>query len=227
MATSSTVGNGVADKPVLVRDPTKGLALVCGNTVLRADYTTLMSRIRSHAVQKELLVRAAKVKGVKDPVAVDATAGLGEDSLLLAAAGFEVTLFERDKTIAALLIDAVARARETPELAQTASRMHVIEGDSVDGLRHLGFCPHVVFLDPMFPQRAKSSAVKKKLQMIQQLEQPCNNEAELLDAALATRPRKVVIKRPIKGPHLAGARPSYSLAGKAVRYDVIVPPQHG
>ncbi|HJB54572.1 MAG TPA: class I SAM-dependent methyltransferase [Candidatus Olsenella avistercoris] len=46
----------------------------------------------------------------------------------------------------------------------------------------------------------------------------------LLDAALAARPRKVVIKRPPKGPWLAGARPSHSIAGKAVRYDVIAPP---
>ena len=46
-------------------------------------------------------------------------------------------------------------------------------------------------------------------------------EAELLDAALAARPRKVVIKRPPKGPYLAGKKPSYSLTGKAVRYDVI------
>ena len=44
---------------------------------------------------------------------------------------------------------------------------------------------------------------------------------ELLDAALAAHPRKVVIKRPPKGPYLAGKKPSYSLTGKAIRYDVI------
>jgi len=38
-------------------------------------------------------------------------------------------------------------------------------------------------------------------------------------------PRKVVIKRPVKGPLLAGVKPSYQLAGKAVRYDVLVPPR--
>ena len=47
----------------------------------------------------------------------------------------------------------------------------------------------------------------------------------VLDAALAARPRKIVIKRPPKGPWLAGVKPSHSLAGKAVRYDVIVPPR--
>ena len=43
----------------------------------------------------------------------------------------------------------------------------------------------------------------------------------LLHAALAAHPRKVVIKRPPKGPWLADVKPSYSLEGKAVRYDVI------
>lgn len=52
-----------------------------------------------------------------------------------------------------------------------------------------------------------------------------DDEAGLLGAALAAGPRKVVVKRPPKGPWLAGARPSYALTGKAVRYDVLVPPR--
>ena len=79
----------------------------------------------------------------------------------------------------------------------------------------------MVLLDPMFPARTKSAQVKKKFQLLHHLESPCEDEAELLDAALAARPRKVVIKRPPKGPYLAGKKPSYSLTGKAVRYDVI------
>ena len=57
------------------------------------------------------------------------------------------------------------------------------------------------------------------------LEQPCADEETLVEAALAVHPRKVVIKRPVKGPLLAGLKPSYQLAGKAVRYDVLVPPR--
>lgn len=83
--------------------------------------------------------------------------------------------------------------------------------------------PDVVYLDPMFPGRTKSAAVKKKFQLLHHLERPCANEGELVRAALAARPRKVVIKRPIKGPHLAGIKPAYALVGKAVRYDVLVP----
>ena len=106
------------------------------------------------------------------------------------------------------------------------------ELDSIAGLRHTAeligqgelAAPDVVYLDPMFPGRTKSAAVKKKFQLLHHLEQPCADEETLVEAALAVHPRKVVIKRPVKGPLLAGVKPSYQLAGKAVRYDVLVPP---
>ncbi len=206
-----------------LRRDDEGLALVGDGMVLRADFMRLLPRLRPDRLGRELLVRAARVRGVEAPTAVDATAGLGEDSLLLAAAGFTVTMFEKDPVIAALLRDALERAASDPQLAGVAARMTLVEGDSVAGLRELDFSPDVVFLDPMFPERTKSAAVKKKFQLLHHLERPCDNEEELLDAALAARPRKIVIKRPPKGPWLAGAKPSHSIAGKAVRYDVIVP----
>ena len=207
-----------------LRRDADGLALAGGGMVLRADFSALLPRLRPDRLGRELLVRAARVRGVEAPTAVDATAGLGEDSLLLAAAGFTVTMFEKDPVIAALLRDALERAAANPELAPVAARMTLVEGDSVAGLRDLGFSPDVVFLDPMFPERTKSAAVKKKFQLLHHLERPCEDEARLLDAARAARPRKIVVKRPPKGPWLAGAKPSHSLAGKAVRYDVLVPP---
>ena len=208
-----------------LRDDGQGLALAGGGMVLRAEFTRLLPRLRPDRLGRELLVRAARMRGAEVPTAVDATAGLGEDSFLLAAAGFTVTMFEKDPVIAALLRDALERAANEPQLAGVVSRMALVEGDSVAGLRNLGIVPDVVFLDPMFPERSKSAAVKKKFQMLHHLEQPCDDEDELLDAALAAHPRKIVIKRPPKGPWLAGAKPSHSLAGKAVRYDVIVPPR--
>ena len=213
------------DARVQLQRDAEGLALVGDGMMLRADFTRLLPRLRPDRLGRELLVRAARVRGVEGPTAIDATAGLGEDSLLLAAAGFRVTMFEKDPVIAELLRDALERASATAELAGVVARMELVEGDSVAGLRGLGFSPDVVFLDPMFPERTKSAAVKKKFQLLHHLERPCDNEDELLAAALAVRPRKVVIKRPPKGPYLAGAKPSHSLAGKAVRYDVIVPPR--
>ena len=238
-----------------------GLTLARDGMELRGDFSRMIPRLRQGALQRELLVKAARVKGVDAPTAVDATAGLGEDSLLLAAAGFEVTLCECDPVIAALLQDALRRSADDPQLASAVARMHVVCGDSKEVLRSFatggdgtGSCglaadgalrglvagdsadlheplvgdgtpPDVVYLDPMFPGRTKSAAVKKKFQLIHHLERPCDpSEEELLvEAALAAHPRKVVIKRPIKGAYLAGIKPSHSLSGKAVRYDCLVP----
>lgn len=208
-----------------LREGAAGLALAGGGMELTCDLARLLPRLRPDRLGRELLVRAARVRGVAAPTAVDATAGLGEDSLLLAAAGFTVTMYEKDPVIAALLQDALDRAANEPQLSAIIERMTLVEGDSVAALRAMGAAPDVVFLDPMFPERTKSAAVKKKFQLLHRLERPCEDERELLDAALAAGPRKVVIKRPPKGPCLAGVRPSHAVAGKAVRYDVIVPPR--
>lgn len=214
-----------------------GLTLAGDGMTLRADFTDMIPRIKQGRLQQELLVRAAKIKGAEEPLAVDATAGFGQDSLLLAAAGFRVLLFERNPVIAALLRDALRRAASVPELADAIARMCFIEGDSVAALNGMGSVddgahaggtpqqPDVVYLDPMFPARTKSAAVKKKFQLLHHLEQPCEDPDAMLHAALAAKPRKIVVKRPPKGPYLADVKPSYSLAGKAVRYDVIVPPR--
>lgn len=203
-----------------------GLVLVGDGMALRADFTRMLPRLRPDRLARELLVRAARVRGVEAPVVVDATAGLGEDSLLLAAAGFSVRLYERDPVIAALLRDALERAADLPGLADAVSRMELFEEDSIAAMRTLDTPPDVVLLDPMFPERTKSAAVKKKFQLLHRLERPCDDEFALLDAARAARPRKIVVKRPPKGPLLAGAKPSYQVIGKAVRYDVIVVPRN-
>ena len=208
-----------------------GLSLMRDGMELRPDFAEMLPRIKQGALQREMLVKAARVKGVEAPRAVDATAGLGEDSLLLAAAGFTVTLCEADPVIAALLEDALARASAHEVLGPIVERMHLVAGDSRITLERAGASagaqPDVVYLDPMFPGRTKSAAVKKKFQLIHGLERPTEplDEESLLQAALAARPRKVVIKRPVKGPYLAGVKPSHAIAGKAVRYDCIVPPR--
>jgi len=206
-----------------LRENELGLTLAGDGLELRGDFVRLLPRLRQDRLHRELLVRAARVRGVDAPTAVDATAGLGEDALLLAAAGFDVTLCERDPVIAALLQDTLDRAMVDERLTEVASRMRLVEGDAIDTLAALSFSPDVVFLDPMFPERRKRAATNKKLQLFQRLERPCEDEEALMQAALDAHPRKVVVKRPLKGPHLAGMKPSSSLAGKVVRYDVYVP----
>ena len=210
---------------LMLRMDSDGLALVGGTLVLRGDFTRMMPRLKTGNLQRELLIKAAKRKGMDGtPTAIDATAGLGEDSLLLAAAGFSVRLYEYDPVIAALLKDTLRRAADVPELAPVVGRMQVLEENSLTALPQLEEAPDVVLLDPMFPERQKSALIKKKFQLLQQLERPCSDEDALVNAAIAAHPRKIVIKRPLKGPYLAGIKPSYSLKGKAIRYDCLVLP---
>ena len=209
----------------LIKDET-GLALVYEYQVLHGDFTKMIPRLKHHNLTGELLVKAAKIKDADYPLkAIDATAGLGDDSILLAAAGFEVEMYERNPVIHALLADTIERAKQIPELAETVNRMHLHYGDSAEAMKQQISAPDVILLDPMFPARQKNALVKKKLQMIQKLEMPCVDEGELLLTAMALGPRKLIVKRPPKGPHLAGVKPDYSNEGKAVRFDCFVQPK--
>ena len=203
----------------------KGVSLTGFGLTYQGDFENMLHRVTNGRLQHEMLVRAAKSEkpGRK---AIDATAGMGEDAFLLAAQGYEVTLYEQNPVIAALLKDALRRAKKHMVLKDIAARMKLIEGNSVECLAKQLDSVDVIYLDPMFPARQKSAAVKKKFQLLHVLEKPCDEAEEdaLIRAAFAAGSRKVVIKRPVKGGHLAGIKPSYSITGKAVRYDVLVPP---
>lgn len=216
--------NASAPDALVLHFTSKGIALEQGKLSLLHDFTDMLARTKPGRLNQELLVRAAKVKHADHaPVAFDATAGLGQDSFLLAAAGFETYLFEQDPIIATLLEDALERGLQDARLMPILNRMHLLPENSISGMpAHASLQPDVIYLDPMFPQRKKSAQVKKKFQLIHQLERPCSDAKELLDAALEVHPRKIIIKRPLKGPHLAGRKPSYTLKGKMIRYDCLV-----
>lgn len=207
------IGNGLE----LVETPC-GLTLVgedglsyCG------DFEKMIYRISNGRLAHEMLIHITKTKK-ENPIAIDATAGLGEDSLLLAAYGYRVTMFERNPVVAALLSDCLNRYKNHPVLGEIVSRMELIEGDSIYLME--GECPDLIYLDPMFPPRKKSGLVNKRLQLIQRLETPCKDDEILFEKAKKLRPAKIVVKRPLKGSFLAGKKPSYSTKGKAIRYDV-------
>lgn len=199
-----------------------GLSLEANGMCLRGDFVRFLPRLREHSLMREMLIKAARIRGADNLTAVDATAGLGEDSLLLAAAGFTVDLYERDPVIGALLEDTLRRAAADPALGRFTARMRLHLTDSIAALRSLTVRPDVILLDPMFPERQKSGLVKKKFQLLHLLEPPCTDEEALLEAAVAAGPRRIVVKRPIHGPYLAGRTPSYSIRGDAMRYDCLI-----
>ena len=200
-----------------------GITLEEGGRALRGDFVRLHSRTYPNRLNSESLIKACRVRNIQNPTAVDATAGLGEDAFLLAAYGFNVTLFEQDPVIFLLLYDALKRGLAVPFLKDIISRMELFNKDSIKALPHLNFSPDVVFLDPMFPERKKSGLIKKKFQLLHFLEKPCENEQELLSAALCCSPSKIVVKRPLKAPFLGNMKPSFQIKGSTIRYDCLIP----
>ena len=198
------------------------LLLRKGDLSLKADWTEDLSRLKQSNLEHEILIKAVRIKGQTVPLKVlDATAGFGEDSLILAAAGFSITACERNETIAALLKDCHERALADSRLSEIANRINVVSGDSLELMKPENQFD-VIYLDPMFPERKKSGLIKKKFQLLQLLESPCDDEEELFAASFAASPKKIVVKRPAKGPYLAGRKPSHSVSGKVIRYDCYV-----
>lgn len=214
-------GSSIASHPgngLTVLFHAKGVSLTGYGLVYQGDFENMLHRVTNGRLQHEMLVRAAK-SDKEGRKAIDATAGMGEDALLLAAQGYEVTLYEQNPVIAILLKDALRRARKHPVLKEIAARMKLVEGNSVECMRKLLDPVDVIYLDPMFPARQKSSLINKKLQLIQKLEPPCSAETDLFDAAIQADPEKIIVKRSLKSEFLAGRKPSYTLNGKAIRYD--------
>jgi 16S rRNA (guanine1516-N2)-methyltransferase len=169
-----------------------------------------------------LLRRAALAGGGEQPRVIDATAGLGQDAFALAEWGCRVDLIERSPVVAALLEDGIARALEQPETAAAARRMSLHLGDAVDLLPRLAGAA-VVYLDPMYPRSGREGRKAKGMRMLRQLLGDDPDSGALLDAAQRAARRRVVVKRPLRAPPLAGGRPSGSLTGTTVRYDLYGP----
>ena len=222
---SRRTGSPIVNKPgdyLTVLFDSKGVSLSGFGLSYQVDFENMLHRVTNGRLQHEMLAKAVKTDQ-ENLKAIDATAGMGEDSLLLAACGYQVTLYEQNPVIAILLKDALRRAKKNTVLKDIVSRMQLVEGDSIEHLNKRLDPVDVIYLDPMFPGRQKSGLINKKLQLIQKLEPPCSKETALFDAAMAAQPSKIIVKRPLKSPYLDERVPSYSLKGKAIRYDCYSP----
>ncbi|WP_158965748.1 class I SAM-dependent methyltransferase [Paraglaciecola sp. L3A3] len=176
--------------------------------------------------KKEAIAKAVGLKGVDSLRVLDATAGLGRDAFVLASLGCHVDMIERSSVVAALLSDGLRRAESHINLADWLNnRMTLFHGIAFELLANWHEqqpqnIPDVVYLDPMFPHRKKSAAVKKEMRLFQQLLGPDEDANLLLAPALALAKKRVVVKRPSGAPYLADTKPQIEMQGKANRFDV-------
>ena len=206
-----------------------GLWLCAGGMKMRPDWKAEAGRLKRASLKSEMIARACNL--AEKPQLIDATAGLGHDSLLMAHLGANVTLLERHPVLFTLLEDAHRQAMQDPFLSAAASRIQLVFADSADYLREQAAqrkITDVVYLDPMFPQRdqhlqaiKKQAQVKKQMQLLHLL-LPEHGEMDLGDNLLALAQniaRRVVVKRPRLAVFLAGQPPQHQWQGDACRFD--------
>ena len=173
--------------------------------------------------RKQHIAKACGLKHNWNPSILDATAGLGRDAAELRNLGCSLRLIERSPYVASLLSDAIQRASTTqPELFAQHFELH--QGQSSQLIQELSqqSQPDIIYLDPMFPPRNKSAAVKKEMRLVKLLVGDDPDADELLPTALDNAKYRVVVKRPSYAPFLNDHKPSMSIESKGNRFDVYV-----
>ena len=196
---------------------------------IRADFysPSVNYRRQKGGGKGQMIARAIGLNSLSAPYVLDATAGLGSDAFVLASLGCPVTMVERVPEVHALLADGLRVAgawgsAKDQTLIAILKRMTLIESDAAKYMQTLEDTkkPEVVYLDPMFPVRTKSTQVKKEMHVLQQLIGKDVDADLLLQKAQESAQKRVVVKRPRLAPFLAGLEPNYTLEGRSNRYDV-------
>jgi len=101
------------------------------------DFVSGKMRYRSKqaGLHRELIGKAMGLRPCDNPIIIDATAGWGRDSFILATLGFRVTMLEQSLILHTLLQDALNRARQDIGTAPIIERLSLIYGDTVEWLK--------------------------------------------------------------------------------------------
>jgi 16S rRNA (guanine1516-N2)-methyltransferase len=169
--------------------------------------------------RKQPLARAIGVKGRVPLTVVDATAGLGRDTFLLACLGCHVIAIERSAVLWALLRDGIDRAATSgvAGLASVMERIQLVRGDAREILATLD--AEAIYLDPMFPSSKRTALAKKEMMVCRALLGNDSDAIELLRISRSTGAKRVVVKRHPHDTPLA-PEPAVQFRGRTVRYDV-------
>ena len=230
-----------SNQPILLLDDKNKLSWLSGGLSVAPEWDKLQRRVVSAGRKTELLLQAAKITA--DSQVIDATAGFGHDSLILASTGACVTMLEQQPIMALLLLAEQQRMSMQPNWQKLMARLQIMNNDALSYFANfqngtpLINTIDVVYLDPMFPddsyqdsKTGKGAKVGKRMQALHHLASPptAAQEQQLLQSAQAVvsyhlihdQPQgRVIVKRPKDAPLFAEQVPDESWHNEAVRFD--------
>jgi 16S rRNA (guanine1516-N2)-methyltransferase len=191
---------------------------------LRVDFVegSVAHRLRFGGGRGQDLAKAMGLRAGKTPTIVDATAGLGRDSFLLASLGARVILIERSEQMHELLVQGMKRAaREGGHFREIIGRMTLLKGDALDLIPELP--SEAILIDPMHPERKNSALVKQNLRQVREIVGTDDDAADLVQLAIKHARKRVVLKWPAKADPIEGVKKcTHQIIGKTTRYDVFM-----
>lgn len=193
---------------ILLLDDKNHLSLLSQGLSAAPEWDKLQRRVVGAGRKSELLLKATKL--TENSVIIDATAGFGHDSLILASTGAQVIMLEQQPVMALLLLVEQQRMSQQPNWQKLIARLHIINTDALSyfsdfssrresrALNSIDFVTtatdiDVVYLDPMFPidsyessKTGKGAKVGKHMQALHHLAHPPTfiEEEQLLKSAL-------------------------------------------
>lgn len=209
--------------PFFLRVDRNGLALHSTAEIspgeLRVNFSSLRFRV-NNALFKQNLLKAVGARRGRRPKILDATAGLGTDSFLLANAGCSVIAFEANPVVFALLEDGVMRYKQLGIKEEKIVSNLFLKNEDFLSTESVSNEIEVVYLDPMFPSKSKAAQAKKGMAYLQELVGKNNTDAKLFGLATDIARNRVVVKRAKKSPFMSMAKPTLSFKGGSCRFDV-------
>ena len=182
----------------------------------------ILHRLKYGKGRGQNLAKAVGMKFNKNRNIIDATAGLGYDSFILASLGAKVTLIERSQKIHELLQNGIDEGISFGgEIEKIINRMELLFGDSKDILPKL--TPEVIMIDTMYKDRKKTALVKNNMRLVREIVGPDSDYIELLKVALNCAKNRVVLKQPrYAEPIKEITKCSHQILGKTIRYDIFM-----
>ncbi len=182
----------------------------------------ILHRLKYGKGRGQNLAKAVGMKSNKNRNIIDATAGLGYDSFILASIGAKVTLIERSQKMHELLQNGIDEGKSFGgEIEKIINRMELLFGDSKDILPRLS--PEVIMIDTMYKDRKKTALVKNNMRLVRDIVGPDSDYIDLLKIALNCATNRVVLKQPRYAEPIKEIRKcSHQILGKTIRYDIFM-----